>query len=197
MEQDRNLIEQFVVFSRLMMHKHHHMKGCQTHNPYRGQGRILSLLKLEPKMSQKKLSFLLGIRPQSIGELLGKLEQAGYIKRNQSAEDRRAMEIELTEQGLAAAVADETPQEKENSLFDCLNDEEKTNLSSYMDKLIESLKEGLGEQAEEMLKHHHGPHGHHGHECHEGHGHHCGGQGHPGQHWHRHQFEGQDDLKHK
>lgn len=181
---DITLIEQFITLSRMMMHRHHHMKGHHQHSPYRGQGRILSLLKMEPQMSQKKLSFLLGTRPQSIGELLAKLEQNGYITRKQSDEDKRSLNIELTEKGMQAAISDESLQEcehKTNDLFSCLNEEEQQNLSNYLERVITSLQEEMMDDQEDFSQHHmhHHDHDHHDdhhddhhHDHHEHHEHH-------------------------
>lgn len=175
---DMTLIEQFITLSRMMMHRHHHMKGNHQHTPYRGQGRILSLLKMEPQMSQKKLSFLLGTRPQSIGELLAKLEQNGYITRKQSDEDKRSLNIELTEKGMEAAISDENLQEcehKTNEVFSCLNEEEQKNLSNYLERVITSLQEEMmGDQGDCSQHHmHHHDHDHHDdhHDRHEHHHH--------------------------
>ena len=169
---DITLIEQFITLSRMMMHRHHHMKGNHQHSPYRGQGRILSLLKMEPQMSQKKLSFLLGTRPQSIGELLAKLEQNGYITRKQSDEDRRSLDIELTEKGMEAAISEENLQEcehKTNEVFSCLNEEEQKNLSNYLGRVITSLQEEMmgedGEVLEHQMHHHHDRDHHHHMKC--------------------------------
>lgn len=168
---DITLIEQFITLSRMMMHRHHHMKGNHQHSPYRGQGRILSLLKMEPQMSQKKLSFLLGTRPQSIGELLSKLEQNGYITRKQSDEDRRSLDIELTEKGMEAAISDENLQEcehKTNEVFSCLNEEEQKNLSNYLERVITSLQEEMMDDQGDFSQHpmHHHEHDHHDHHHH-------------------------------
>jgi len=110
--------------------------------PYQGQGRILSLLKLKPEISQKDLTHILNIRSQSLGELLAKLERSGYITRTPSQIDRRAMEIRLTESGRAVAEKDEEPARTE-SLFDCLNEEEQATLSDYLERLNQRLEEQL------------------------------------------------------
>lgn len=172
-KQDITLTEQFVTLSRLMMHRHHHMRGAQPHDPFRGQGRVLSLLKMEPEMSQKKLAYLLGIRPQSMGELLTKLEQNGYITRTQSAEDRRAMNIHLTDKGAEVAASNEQFHEQErkaDEIFNCLSEDERKNLAGYLDRIIEAYQEAVNnEQAEfpEQCPH---PHWHH--DCRRGFGEH-------------------------
>ncbi|MEL7657586.1 MAG: MarR family transcriptional regulator, partial [Bacillota bacterium] len=93
-------------------------------NPQRGQGRVLALLKLKPEISQKELTYLLDMSKQGLAELLNKLEKNEFITRETSEEDRRSVNIKLTEKG--AAVAGEMgdmPPELEK-LFDVLNDEE-------------------------------------------------------------------------
>ena len=112
--------------------------------PYQGQGRILSLLKLKPEISQKELAHILNIRSQSLGELLAKLERSGYITRTPSEVDRRGMDIRLTESGKAVSEQDVEPAHQE-SFFDCLNEEEQTTLSDYLERLIKNLEEQQAE----------------------------------------------------
>lgn len=68
-----------------------------------GQGRVLRLLDLHSPIAQKELAYLLGIRSQSLGELLAKLEQAGCITRSPSPDDRRTAIVEITDLGRSAA----------------------------------------------------------------------------------------------
>jgi DNA-binding MarR family transcriptional regulator len=159
-----NLTEKFILLSRLFMQKHHQTRADQhQHDPFRGQGRILALLKMQPAMSQKQLAYLLGIRPQSLGELLTKLEQSGYITRTPSAEDRRAMEIQLTAEGAAAAAADEQHRTQElaaDEMFQCLSQEEQEILAGYLDRVIDGLKATLGCEQMDFPKHRPQPHCH-------------------------------------
>jgi DNA-binding MarR family transcriptional regulator len=110
-------------------------------NPHRGQGRVLSILKLKPEISQKELTYLLDMSKQSLAELLSKLERNGYIKREPSEEARRSFNIKLTEEGAAVAgEMDDTPPELVKT-FDCLSDEELDNLSEYLHRLIQRFEE--------------------------------------------------------
>lgn len=135
-------------------------------NPQRGQGRVLALLKLKPEISQKELTYLLDMSKQGLAELLNKLEKNEFITRETSEEDRRSVNIKLTEKG--AAVAGEMgdmPPELEK-LFDVLNDEELANLSDYLKRITERLEEqftdGDGDLRKQMMErlrqchHHHG-----------------------------------------
>ena len=57
------------------------------------------MLRLKSKITAKDLSYILGIRQQSLNETLQKLEKEGYIVRTPSPKDRRVMLISLTEKG--------------------------------------------------------------------------------------------------
>lgn len=122
-------------------------------NPHRGQGRVLSILKMKPEMSQKELTYLLDMSRQALAELLNKLEKKGYIKRETSEQDHRSLNIKLTEKGAAASAdnTDDAPSELEK-IFDCLNDEELTNLNEYLKRIIKQLEEQSGDENEDLRK---------------------------------------------
>lgn len=148
-DRDMELTEQFTRVAWLLTRYrlHNYMTHGPMGDPHRGQGRVLSLLKLKPEISQKELSYLLDMRPQSLGELLAKLERNGYITRTPSASDRRVVEIKLTEAG--AKVANETDQESVfAALFDTLSKEEQATLSDLLARLIARFEEELGDEPE-------------------------------------------------
>lgn len=113
--------------------------------PYSGQGRVLKLLKMKPEIPQKELSEILGMRPQSIGELLSKLEKKGYITRTPSPEDKRVIIVHLTEAG---ANADDGANGGTNGgdIFDCLSGEEQDILKGYLNRIISSIENQCGEE---------------------------------------------------
>lgn len=118
-------------------------------NPHQGQGRIMALLKVKPEMSQKELSTILDIRPQSLGETLGKLERNGYITRTPSETDRRVMQVKLTDEG--KKIVNQNDELSDNDkLFGCLSNEEKDNLSSYFNKIIDNLEKQFGEDKSDL-----------------------------------------------
>ena len=65
----------------------------------RGQGEILPWLKIQPEIKTRELAYLLGIRQQSLNELLNKLEKSGYVERRPYEKDKRVMVVHLTEKG--------------------------------------------------------------------------------------------------
>ncbi|MFC3800707.1 MarR family winged helix-turn-helix transcriptional regulator [Cohnella sp. GCM10012308] len=140
-----NLMEQLFRIVILLRRYQHHLlrEGAGGGDPLRGQGRVLSLLKLKPEITQKELSYLLDMRNQSLGELLGKLERNGYITRMPSEQDRRVMNVKLTEAGSQAAEEMEKQQENHNKLFECLSEEEQRTMGEYLDRLIGELERQL------------------------------------------------------
>lgn len=145
-----------------LLHKYHqqnHMHFGPFSNPRKGQGRILSILKMKPEISQKDLSYLLEMRPQSLGELLSKLEMKGYITRTISETDRRVMNIKLTKEGEEATIS--TEQEFSfDKIFECLKEEEQQNFSNYLSRIIHTLELQIEEDGPEK-EFEHGFHGGH------------------------------------
>lgn len=111
----------------------------------RGQGRILAMLKIQPEIATKELAYLLGIRQQSLNELLNKLEKNGYVERKPSENDKRVMIVHLTEKGKQTKQS-ETDYQK---IFDCLLPEELQQLSQYLDRIIETFQSQIGNASEE------------------------------------------------
>lgn len=73
--------------------------GGPASDPSRGQGRALALLNIQGEMRQRDMGFILNIRPQSLGEVLAKLERAGLITRRTSEKDRRVLLVSITDKG--------------------------------------------------------------------------------------------------
>lgn len=126
---------------RSNMHKGgmHGLLGDQT----RGQGRVIAILKMQNEISTKDLSYLLGIRIQSLNELLAKLEKNGYIVRDQNESDRRIIMIRLTQKGKDI----EKKEVERDQIFDCLTDGEKVMFGECIDKISDSLAQRIDNDA--------------------------------------------------
>lgn len=127
-----------------------HQMFCQAESgPFadttRGQGRILAMLKIQPEIATKELAYLLGIRQQSLNELLNKLEKNGYVERKPSENDKRVMIVHLTEKGQQL----QQPETDYQKIFDCLLPEELQQLSQYLDRIIESFQSQTGNASAE------------------------------------------------
>ena len=113
-------------------------------SPLRGQGRVLALLSAKPETTQRELSYVLDMRPQSLSELLFKLEEKGYITREKSANDARVTVVKLTEAGAAAAPNVDDIAHQADALS-CLDENEREELEALVDKVSASLVERLVE----------------------------------------------------
>ena len=160
----------------------------RMHDPHRGQGRALAILKLKPEISQRELTYLLNMSKQAAAEIISKLEKNGYITREASAEDKRVMIIKLTETGEAVSVETEDATGDKTDALDCLSEDELTVFSGYLERVIKSYEEqfpdvdfdGPRRMMEEFMSHHGRGFGRKGH--HSGHGYgkdrgSCGGCG--------------------
>lgn len=124
--------------------------GKAAHNPYRGQGKVLSVLKRKPEISQKELSELLDMSKQSLAELLGKMEKSGYIAREQSEKDRRSVVIKLLPEGQKAVEEMDGNSLEVMHIFDCLEQEELERFSNSLSRVISKCTEYFpGEDFEE------------------------------------------------
>ncbi|OAA84836.1 MarR family transcriptional regulator [Clostridium ljungdahlii] len=161
MEENNNTLMELFSKAGMLLFRYQHHGGREQGafvNPHRGQGRILVMLKMQPEISQKDLSYLLDMRNQSLSELLTKLEKAGFITRTQSETDRRVMDIKLTDEGKAAAEQAEQQKEDTDQLFEILSEEERKNLSDYLSRIIAELEKLTGGEPDfamtpEMLEH--------------------------------------------
>lgn len=101
-----------------------------------GQGRVLRILTLRSPMPQRELAYMLGVRPQSLSELLGKLESAGLVERKRDETDRRTFNVEITEEG---RTAESGFQEMEDP-FDVLSEEERDQFGDLLDRVSDAVR---------------------------------------------------------
>ena len=159
---DTNLLEEFNSVQKLLSKYQlwHHRKFGPSGDLHRGQGRVLAVLKLQPEISQKELGYLLDMRNQSLGELLGKLEKAGSVTREASEEDRRSMIIKLTESGAHLIEQSRRKPDDVSLVFECLSVEDREKLHDILERLTGGLekllinKESTEEKAAEKDSHH-------------------------------------------
>lgn len=109
----------------------------QTREKYRGQGRLLVLLQRYGGLTQRELVALTGRRSATLSEQLDGMEKAGLILRHKNEQDKRNVDVILTEQGRAAAMqALQNRQNYANELFGALPQEKKRQLAELLDTLL-------------------------------------------------------------
>ena len=114
-----------------------------------GQQHILvKLHKSGGHMTQRDLQEAAGISSASISEVVSKLECAGLISKTRSDEDRRQVEIALTQEGVTRAQElIERRREFEGQCIACLNEEEQQQLVALLDRLVDHWRGLEGEGA--------------------------------------------------
>lgn len=135
-----------------MMHQQEHLlairlKACGRFLYYQvggkaGQQRILMRLNTHGQTTQKELQDVLEISSGSLSEILQKMEDGGLILRAKRAEDKRQVDLSLTQAGREKACAVETHYHRTlERMFECLSPEQKSQLEQTLGILTAHLDE--------------------------------------------------------
>ena len=111
----------------------------QKHNytiPGRSQYRIILTLLYHGPSKQNQIAGILGIRSTSLSELLLKLMDKGWIKREVCSNDKRTYQISLTKEGFKKATEfDKFRATQHHKMVESLNHEEKEKLLEILTKI--------------------------------------------------------------
>ena len=128
-----------------MMHQISYL--MQTQEKFRGQGRLLVLLNRYGALTQRELIELTGRRSATLSEQLEGMERAGLIVRRKNEQDKRNVDVELTEQGkLAAAKALQNRQAYADKLFAAVPQRKKKQLAGLLDALLHTWDVPINEE---------------------------------------------------
>lgn len=128
-----------------MMHQISYL--MQTQEKFRGQGRLLVLLNRYGALTQRELIELTGRRSATLSEQLEGMEKAGLIVRRKNEQDKRNVDVELTEQGkLAAAKALQNRQAYADELFAAVPQRKKQQLAGLLDALLHTWEVPVNEE---------------------------------------------------
>ena len=128
-----------------MMHQISHL--MQTQEKFRGQGRLLVLLNQYGVLTQRELFELTGRRSATLSEQLDGMEKGGLIRRCKNEQDKRNVDVELTEQGKAAAIkALQNRQAYADKLFDAMPQRKKQQLAGLLDSLLHAWDIPINEE---------------------------------------------------
>lgn len=117
------------------------------------QNLILKILSKSERMTQRELTAQLGIQPGSASEIIKKLESAGLITRQSNSEDRRTVDIALTDAGKAQAEASHS-HHANHTLFETLTDDEKQQLLTLLEKVSQDWHNRFRSESHHGHKHH-------------------------------------------
>ncbi|MDR1045781.1 MAG: MarR family transcriptional regulator [Candidatus Adiutrix sp.] len=141
MEEDQikiELLEMFHHSVHLLHRSGPHLRRRRNAGPMPpAQGRLLRLLASVGPVTQRQLAEMLDMRSASLSELLNKLEKPGWIRRRPNEEDKRTIDIMLTEEGenMLRSVGDDRAEMAEE-VFGSLSQDELVQLHSLLGKLI-------------------------------------------------------------
>ncbi|MCD8055936.1 MAG: MarR family transcriptional regulator [Clostridiales bacterium] len=112
----------------------------KDNRPFRiGRGQIITMLSKRDGVTQKELSEMMCIRPQSLSEALTKLEDEGMIRRERSETDKREVNVFITNAGRACCEDIHRRHEAHAAeFFSALTEEEKKTLGELLTKLVKS-----------------------------------------------------------
>lgn len=144
------------------MHRFYHTSE-HKHGLYHGQSHLLQTIAKGDGIVQRDLAELIDMRPPSITEAIGRMEELHYIWRKQDEKDQRLMHIYLTDKG-KEIVKDTVLAEQKfaDTLFEGLTEEEIETMLSITSKLCNSLNRLDWEEPRECegksqeRHHHHG-----------------------------------------
>lgn len=211
-EESTDLARLFNIVTRLIEHgRPQRPEGARGHGPdapgprmhgmHPGKHRVLAALSDVESISQKDLLDKLGVSAAALSEMLRKLEAHELITRKRDENDKRVINVAITEKGAVRyAEAEMMRAERNEKLFAALTPEEREQLGGLLVKLIDAWhadpailaemaprhrrgcmkRHGCEKSPEEKADCHahggHGPHPEMGHGMGHGHGHHghCG-----------------------
>ena len=97
---------------------------------------VLSLLKANPNINQKRLSAAVNVSPPNLAILLDRLQDRGLLLRQRSPLDRRSQTLALTPAGQAMCTkAEKTASELETDATSALTDAERAQLIKLLQKI--------------------------------------------------------------
>ncbi|MDL2214289.1 MarR family transcriptional regulator [Clostridia bacterium OttesenSCG-928-O13] len=141
------LFQQYQYTSNLIRRYLYHLKKEAGEGDFQhGQGRLMRTLLQRGDVTQKQLADEMRIRPASLSELISKLEGKGLLTRSQNQQDKRVVNLRLTEEGTAVAQKLEQVQKDfGQNLFSELSEEESDSLYQILGKLTASIERRMEE----------------------------------------------------
>ena len=98
---------------------------------------VLSLLKANPNITQKRMSQAINVSPPNLATLLDRLENRGLVMRQRNPLDKRSQTLVLTAEGMRMCVkAEKTAVELETETTAALSDAERAQLMHLLQKIF-------------------------------------------------------------
>ncbi|WP_189579934.1 MarR family winged helix-turn-helix transcriptional regulator [Litorimonas cladophorae] len=110
-------------------------------NLTRAKWLALGIIQRNPDLSQSELATRLELGAASVGRLVDRLVQRGFVNRAQDPNDRRSYTLQITQDAAdVLAQLDGVPDHLERTMLDGLSEKEIDSLSNSLLKIKEKLK---------------------------------------------------------
>lgn len=87
----------FLVHDTAQLMRRHVDRRARQHGMTRAQWALLARLERQPGISQNELAHIIDVEPITIGRLVDRLEDGGFVQRSSDPADRRIWRLSLTE----------------------------------------------------------------------------------------------------
>ncbi len=98
MKQPRNIDNDFLflIYDVAQLMRRHADKHAREHGMTRAQWAVLARLERQPDITQNELAGLTDVEPITVGRLIDKLQESGFVERIPDPRDRRIWRLRLT-----------------------------------------------------------------------------------------------------
>lgn len=142
-----------------LLRRSYHLAKSRYHHKYNIHSKYINVLFAiynRGSIIQKELSEFLSIKPDSLKELLKKLEKNNYIVRQKDQDDKLNSVITLTDEGRIFVEKNlKTENSEEQSAFNSLTEDEKAELINLLKKLTDGLESDLDNNHKFKSRHKH------------------------------------------
>lgn len=87
----------FLVHETAQLMRRHADRRARLHGMTRAQWAVLARLERQPGLSQNELAHLIDVEPITVGRLVDRLEEGGFVQRSPDPADRRIWRLGLTD----------------------------------------------------------------------------------------------------
>jgi len=126
------------------IHRHSFMKAIDQLAPYgigRGQLKFMRILHKKDGVSQEYIAEQLRMNKGTVARALQKLEQAGFIERRPSKEDRRVKEVYLTQKAYdTKKIFMKLIKKYTDDILDGFTDQERETALVLLTRMVENIE---------------------------------------------------------
>ena len=130
-------------------------RNLQKYNLTGVQMEVLCYLKSnsDKEIHQREIEYWFQLKNPTVTGILNRLEEKGYITRRRNPEDGRYRIIEITEKGNQVMEdMGEGARDLDERIYECMTAEEQEKLLELLDRILATMSENDGADAEHQMK---------------------------------------------